>query len=535
MPTAWGILLTALIAGPWLAGGYLFGTDWPGPRRIEFPSELTNFSPVIAVLAALSQVLTAELTTKLLVLGILFAAAATSYRALPRGGFAPRAAASLVFVVNPFVYGRLHYGQYFVLAAYAALPWVLRRFWFLIQVPNSRNGLIAGIGIALVAALDLHMLAVALLVASGVVLPRIRDVARSAAVSGVVGVIGSSYWLVPLLTGRGSTASTIAGIGSGDLAAYAAVPDSQLGLFPNLLGLYGFWAEDSDRFTSMKDFAPGWPVILLVVLVVAAIGAAATFRGKDRPLKFWVAGLIAAGAVAVFLEAGVSSPATSGLVGWLYAHVPLYRGMRDAGKWAALLALVYSQLVGLGAAAILEWIRGRRMGGQWTEGLAIGLLIAFPLYYGNGLLYGAHGEIVPSDYPQGWYQADHVLSSDPHPQRTLFLPWHLYMDLSFVHNQNSVVASPAPSFFSTPILISGDPEVAGVAPPSDAEQRAITALVAAGAKGQWAQVLAAHDIKYVLLARDADWSSYTYLDNQPGLTIEDDFGSIVLFRVTGSS
>jgi hypothetical protein len=33
--------------------------------------------------------------------------------------------------------------------------------------------------------------------------------------------------------------------------------------------------------------------------------------------------------------------------------------MRDAGKWAALLALVYSQLVGLGAVAILDWLRQR--------------------------------------------------------------------------------------------------------------------------------------------------------------------------------
>ena len=48
-------------------------------------------------------------------------------------------------------------------------------------------------------------------------------------------------------------------------------------------------------------------------------------------------------------------------------------------------------------------------------------------------------------------------------------------------------------------------------------------------------MLAAHHIKYVLLVREVDWSSYTYLDNQPGLTIQADFGSLVLFRVTGSS
>jgi hypothetical protein len=236
------------------------------------------------------------------------------------------------------------------------------------------------------------------------------------------------------------------------------------------------------------------------------------------------------------LEAGVSSPVTSWLVTWLDAHVAFYRGMRDADKWAAMLALVYSQLVGLGAAAILERLGQSSIGGSdwgFRRSAAVGLLLWFPLYYGNGVLNGLHGGIVPSEYPAGWYQADRALAADPHPDRTLFLPWHLYMDYSFIRNQNSVVASPAPSFFSTPIVSSANPEVPGVAPPNDPDQRAISALVAEGRNGDWTAVLAAHHIKYVLLARETDWSSYMYLDTQPGLTIQEDFGSIRLFRVEG--
>src|SRR2546430_16292098 len=103
---------------------------------------------------------------------------------------------------------------------------------------------------------------------------------------------------------------------------------------------------------------------------------------------------------------GVSDPLTSGFVHWLDGSVPLYRGMRDAGKWAALLALVYSQLFGMGVAAALDWIRKVRLPASQVELLgatAIGLLLALPVYYGNGLLFGMHGEIKPSDYPAGWY------------------------------------------------------------------------------------------------------------------------------------
>jgi hypothetical protein len=159
----------------------------------------------------------------------------------------------------------------------------------------------------------------------------------------------------------------------------------------------------------------------------------------------------------------------------------------------------------------------------------LGLLLALPLYYGNGLLFGVHGEIRPSEYPSGWYAADRVLSADPHPGRTLFLPWHEYMAYGFIQNQNKVVAPPAPTFFSVPIITSANPEIAGSAP-TDPEQVAITRLVGAGASGDWSAELAARGIKYVLVAREVDWQAYQYLKNQPGLVLQADYGSIQLYR-----
>jgi hypothetical protein len=210
--------------------------------------------------------------------------------------------------------------------------------------------------------------------------------------------------------------------------------------------------------------------------------------------------------------------------------------MRDAGKWAALLALVYSQLFGLGTAGILAWVRARprtAIGTEWLAPVATGLLLALPLYYGNGLLYGSHGEIKPSPYPAGWYAADRVLASDPHAGRALFLPWHEYESYSFIQNQNKVVASPAPSFFSIPVLASANPEVGGIAAPTDPEQVAISNLVGSGSQGDWAKVLTKLKVKYVLLAREVDFASFWYLDYLPDFVKVGDYGSIVLYRVRG--
>jgi hypothetical protein len=104
------------------------------------------------------------------------------------------------------------------------------------------------------------------------------------------------------------------------------------------------------------------------------------------------------------------------------------------------------------------------------------------------------------------------------------------MTLSFVRNENSVVAPPAPSFFSTPVLVSANPDVPGTAVPTDPDQVAIADLVAAGDQARWAEVLASRNVKYVLLAREVDWRSYAYLSQQPGLELVGDYGSIVLYR-----
>jgi hypothetical protein len=106
------------------------------------------------------------------------------------------------------------------------------------------------------------------------------------------------------------------------------------------------------------------------------------------------------------------------------------------------------------------------------------------------------------------------------------------MRYSFIQNQNPIVAPPAPTFFSVPILASANPEVPGIAPPATAEQVAVAALVQEGSKGRWAEVLASLNVRYILVAKELDWQSYSYLDTQMGLTRVGDYGPIVLFRVS---
>jgi hypothetical protein len=542
-PFLWAGLLTLLIAGPWLGPGYIFGTDWPGPTRFDPPRALSSWAPLQLVLGAISWITSGEIAGKVLILTVMFVAGVSAYRAVVDGGFVARASASTLYLVNPFVYGRLHYGQLFVLAGYAAFPFAATRLRLLLSDPRMSTASLAALGLSLLGVLSPHLLLVSGVLAAAVLVPHaiafrrnmahISRLTSSLLVTAGLTFIASSYWIIPLLIGRGPEGTTISAIGTGDLAAFAAIPDRNLGLLPNLLGLYGFWAEGSGRFASMKDFVPFWVSILIVLLLIGAFGAIVAFKRAPAQLGPWVAGLILAAAIGLLLEIGISNPVTSEPVTWLDAHFPLYRGMRDAGKWATLLALVYSQLVGLGAAAILADIRLRIKDpgrADWVGGAAAALLLALPIYYGNGLMFGAHGEIKPSQYPAGWYVADRILASDPHPDRTLFLPWHEYMSFGFIRNVDNVVAPPGPTFFSVPVLVSSNPEVRGVVAPNNREETAIAGLVQAGDAGQWASDLAALRVKYILVAHEFDWGSYMFLDRQPGLVKIGDYGSISLYR-----
>ena len=543
----WSAFLGLVVSSPWLLqGGYLFGTDWPGPRQFDYPMSVSNWAPLEVVLATVSRIISGEWAGKLFVLALLVVSAFAAYRAAPVRGFVPGAVASTIYLLNPFVYGRIHYGQLFLLAGYALLPTVAIAVRILLVRPSYRSGLLFGVVLVVIAITSSHVFLMAVVLTATLLttealgardrLQFLQRLTPSLLTATGVTMILTSYWLVPLVLGHGPIADVLSGVGSANLGVYRAVPDDTLGLLPNLLGLYGFWAENSGRFASMKLFVPYWPAVLALLLSLGAVGVVDAVRSRRDQLAPWVAGLLAAAAVALVLEMGVSHPLTSGLVTWLDSHFPIYRGMRDAGKWAALLAFVYSQLAALGAVAVLQWLKARAQNAPRIESLtsvATGLLIALPLYYGNGLLFGMHGEIRPSQYPAGWYQADRVLASDAHPGRALFLPWHEYMTYSFIQNQNKVVAPPAPTFFSVPVLVSTNPDVPGTPSSTDPDHAAIDYLVAQGSKGSWEATLRTLGVKYVLVAREVHWQAYWFLDHLPDIVKVGDYGSIVLYRVQG--
>ena len=319
-PVVWVSFLTLLVVGPWLSSGYIFGTDFAGPRHYAFPNFPTSFAALQAALALAAAALPADVVGKVLIVSIFLTAGLGAFFAVPVGPFIGRAAAALVYMINPFVYDRLAYGQLTVLAGYAVLPFVALAVRRLILAPDVRRAAVAAGILALVGIVDIHLALIAavlsgVLVATFLALDKqIRDrAARLGAfvlLAVVAALVASSYWLIPMLSGNGPESQTLARIGDADLSAFSTTADPTLGLLVNVLGLYGFWAEDTQRFASMKEFVVAWPVVLAVILVIVCAGVVGGWKRVDsvdsdhtRP---WVTGMVVALVVAVVLGIGIA-------------------------------------------------------------------------------------------------------------------------------------------------------------------------------------------------------------------------------------
>src|SRR5205823_204692 len=128
------------------------------PRHFLMPDQVSSWAGWQAMLAAAAAVFSAEFATKLLILGSLFLAALGAYRALPIGGLAARGSAATIFAVNPFIYGRIHYGQLAVVAGYSILPWFSIALRRLARKPEALSLGLVALSLTVIGVVDLHFL-----------------------------------------------------------------------------------------------------------------------------------------------------------------------------------------------------------------------------------------------------------------------------------------------------------------------------------------------------------------------------------------
>ncbi|MGW3899375.1 hypothetical protein ACWD6L_29705 [Micromonospora profundi] len=440
MALGFGVVIAIL--GPVLRRGFVlrydlvFVPDPPfGAMVWGSGSELPRAVPSELLAVGLSQLVPADVAEKLLLGGCLALAAVGAARLAPVSHPVARIAAGLAYVWNPWVYGRLHLGQWAVIAGYAALPWAFSWVLGVLRPPPDgfgprRRSAVAG-GLTVVLGGPAMVLAAVLACAPALALAR----QWRAVVAGAATLVGltAPWWLA--LVNRGGAV----GLDERGVAAFAVRPDTPLGALGSVGTLGGIWSRHA--------VPPGRDQWLVALLALALAGAALwgyVLTRRRWPSAAWWGLLVGAVLGTVIAVA----PAWSVGLHWMVAlveHVPLAGAVRDGTRLLAPLALV--QAVGLGMLAESLATAGAR---AWAP-----LVVVAPLVLLPGLAWGLGGQLDTVRYPKEWSAVRADVNGDPAGGSLVSLPWSSFRAYQWAGNVP--VLDPASRAFQRPVI--GDQDV----------------------------------------------------------------------------
>jgi hypothetical protein len=369
----------------------------------------------------------------------------------------------------------------------------------------------------------------------------------------------SAYIILP----NGST-NLPTQVGSVSLNLYRTNGDPHLGLFANVLALYGFWRTGPGPELP-KDVIIGWPFLMFAILVIVGVGAWHALR--RRPIqddgmipennhegirtkhqtlastdisdphgvnddysiqvdeKRLALLLFFVGVVGYFLALGNQGP-TGGLFLWAYDHVPFFSIMREPQKFLMLLAVAYAVLFGWGVERLSQSdISPSRFG---TVATAVFLSAVLPLGYCATIFDGLAGQITSSPLPSAYQSADALMGTGV--GNVLVLPWHIYMEYPFTNGR--VVANVGPTAFRRNVISGDNVEADDVETQSTSPRSAyLQQLYENGRRtSDFGALVAPLGVQYVVLSKAVDWTSYSWLNHQKDLKLVLDDQSLEVWR-----
>jgi len=546
----WFLALALAVLFPLLRPGSVLSLDGVGSPHLAYVTYLLRAKdplyygrlPVAALLDGLGVVLPNWVVQRLLLGAIVVGSSWSAARACRRCTAGGRLVAGTLYAVNPFVYVRLLAGHWWLLLGYAVLPLAV------VAVDDALaargTGRRAAGWTTLAVAFDPHVAVLAAVVFASVGGARLWRSGSRRRVAGRLGRVGgltlllNGYWLLPAIGTLGAGTSKVSAIGGLDLVAFSARGTLAGNVPLSVAMLFGFWRRGARLPTSLVPL----PAVLVGFGLVLFLALTGLSRDRRRPLSV---GLAVAGLVGFVLALGVSVPATAPLFRFLVRHVPLFGGMRDSQKFVSLLALADALLGGVGADALLDgwrrWWTDRGSGARpasprrpsWRRSepalsalLVAGLLVG-PLLLTWPMLGGLSGQLTTTHYPDGWAAANQHLVDDPGQYRVLFLPWHQYLAFPWTHG---VVATPADAYFQRPVVRSHDIDLAGIGSQATSPTNARVVAILAAPGPRAGDDLAALGIKYVAVARTADYRQYDALVANPDLVPVVSTPALVLYR-----
>lgn len=505
--------VAAVVLGPALGPGSLFNLDLVVVPRLEVPAgfwglgpELPRRLPLWVPIAALSPLVPATLSTKVLLIAIFVVAWSGMFRFARTLGVRYPALAGALYAFSPFVLTRSAIGHFPITITLAVLPWVIRHL--------LRPGRDLGATFLAAAALSIggHFGGSVALLA---VVTGVMTAPRERAIRGILAAVAAqAAWMVPGIV----VATTI-----DTSLASGAVFRSDLRGPPGALSLSaggGFWNT---------SFQVGDRTVMLVagalLLALAITGA----RSLPAAIRLPLTALGVTGwAVPVLATIGVTQSAvdilTSNVVGAVW---------RDGQRLIVVHLLWLAPASCLGAQRAAAWAARRSVGLSAAVTLApLGIAVAVS----TPGLWGIGGQVDAERLPQSWTTARDLVRADD--STVLALPWAQYYNQSIDNGRVRRVLNPMPLFLGGDVIASSDNGLSpNVRERGDRREqiidRSVDALVDNGAPVSPAA--AALGIDWVVLHRSVLDDRYRELGKDDGLELVFDSDGISVFRVTADA
>ena len=433
-----------------LQDGYLLQVDAVfGPRAA--PIGRGFGAPVGLLQAAGVELVGGAWTGRLWALATLFLAGFAPMVVLRHAKWFAQAAAGVLGMLNPWVYDRFVEGQWGVLNAAAGLFLAVAAWEVLEDRPGLLPALVLGACAAAVAVLDPHALGPLAVLGLGAALSarvwRRRALLAWAGASVAVAGILLAYPVASFFLddNRGGY-STVRQFTRADFTFFRSVSSDDVGLIPNLIGLYGYWGERVGRFPLANADAGWWPI-------AAAVVVAATLAGAwVRRERAW---LLLCGVVGLAISASTALPGGVDAATTLARHVPLVAAYREPQKWSELWLVA---IVVLSASAVDALTRRGR---PWIgPALAYALVLCSLFPAGVAQIRTVPSIVEPVEYPEYWsHTAQYLERAVPDGEQILVLPWHLYQPLDV--SEGRVVANPARVVFPGRLIVPQNLEIPG--------------------------------------------------------------------------
>ena len=164
------------------------------------------------------------------------------------------------------------------------------------------------------------------------------------------------------------------------------------------------------------------------------------------------------------------------------------------------------------------------------------LVLIVPIVYALPI-FGSWGQLRPTEFPTDWKQMRSMLDDDSGDYNILVLPWHMYMGFDWLPNQWKQLANPAPNFFFQPTISGDNVEInPSFSNNSNRVSKYVESLLEnRESMESFGKLIAPLNAKYVVLFKEGDYQSYSFLQEKQDLELVFEGATIALFHNLSST